>query len=89
MSANEQKTSRELAIIAAQAADEKKATDILVQDVAELVALDAKGKPVTIGGAASLPVAKNVSKAAGDAPTKQEFVALVESLGAAGLMAAE
>ena len=37
MSANEQKTSRELAIIAAQAADEKKATDILVQDVAELV----------------------------------------------------
>ena len=36
-SANEQKTSRELAIIAAQAADEKKATDILVQDVAELV----------------------------------------------------
>ena len=37
LSANEQKTSRELAIIAAQAADEKKATDILVQDVAELV----------------------------------------------------
>ena len=37
MSANEQKTSRELAIIAAQAADEKKATDILVQDVAKLV----------------------------------------------------
>lgn len=59
------------------------------QDVAELVALDAKGKPVTIGGAASLPVAKNVSKAAGDAPTKQEFDALVDSLVAAGLMAAK
>lgn len=59
------------------------------QDVAELVALGAKGKPVTIGGAASLPVAKNVSKAAGDAPTKQEFDALVDSLVAAGLMAAK
>ena len=59
------------------------------QDVAELVALDAKGKPVTIGVAASLPVAKNVSKAAGDAPTKQEFDALVDSLVAAGLMAAK
>lgn len=59
------------------------------QGVAELVALDAKGKPVTIGGAASLPVAKNVSKAAGDAPTKQEFDALVDSLVAAGLMAAK
>ena len=59
------------------------------QDVAELVALDAKGKPVTIGGAASLPVAKNVSKAAGDAPPKQEFDALVDSLVAAGLMAAK
>lgn len=59
------------------------------QDVAELVALDTKGKPVTIGGAASLPVAKNVSKAAGDAPTKQEFDALVDSLVAAGLMAAK
>lgn len=59
------------------------------QGVAELVALDAKGKPVTIGGAVSLPVAKNVSKAAGDAPTKQEFDALVDSLVAAGLMAAK
>lgn len=59
------------------------------QDVAELVALDANGKPVTIGGAASLPVAKNVSKAAGDAPTKQEFDALVDSLVAAGMMAAK
>ena len=59
------------------------------QDVAELVALDAKGKPVTIGGAASLPVAKNVSKAAGDAPTKQEFDALVDSMVAAGLMASK
>ena len=59
------------------------------QDVAELVALDANGKPVTIGGAVSLPVAKNVSKAAGDAPTKQEFDALVDSLVAAGLMAAK
>ena len=59
------------------------------QDVAELVALDANGKPVPIGGAASLPVAKNVSKAAGDAPTKQEFDALVDSLVAAGLMAAK
>lgn len=59
------------------------------QDVAELVAFDAKGKPVTIGGAVSLPVAKNVSKAAGDAPTKQEFDALIDSLVAAGLMAAK
>ena len=59
------------------------------QDVAELVTLDAKGKPVTIGGAASLPGAENVSKAAGDAPTKQEFDALVDSLVAAGLMAAK
>ena len=59
------------------------------QDVAELVALDAKGKPVTIGGAASHPVAKNVSKAAGDAPTKQEFDALVDSLLAAGLITAK
>lgn len=59
------------------------------QDVAELVAFDAKGKPVTIGGAVSLPVAKNVPKAASTAPTKQEFDALIDSLVAAGLMAAE
>ena len=59
------------------------------QDVAELVALDAKGKPVTIGGDVSLPVANNVLKAASDAPTKQEFDALVDSLVAAGLMAAK
>lgn len=59
------------------------------QDVAELVALDAKGKPVTIGGAAALPVAKNVAKAAGEAPTKQEFDALIDSLVAAGLMTAK
>lgn len=32
-------TSRECAIIAAQAADEKKATDIMVQDVQELVSI--------------------------------------------------
>ena len=59
------------------------------QDVAELVAFDAKGKPVTIGGAVSLPVAENVPKAASTAPTKQEFDALIDSLVAAGLMAAE
>lgn len=59
------------------------------QGVAELVALDAKGKPVTIGGAVSLPVAKNVPKAASTAPTKQEFDALIDSLVAAGLMAAK
>ena len=67
----------------------KEANSDKTLDVAERVALDAKGKPVTIGGAASLPVAKNVSKAAGDAPTKQEFDALVDSLVAAGLMAAK
>lgn len=59
------------------------------QGVAELVALDTKGKPVTIGGAVSLPVAKNVPKAASTAPTKQEFDALIDSLVAAGLMAAK
>ena len=59
------------------------------QGVVELVALDAKGKPVTIGGAASLPVARNVPKAASTAPTKQEFDALIDSLVAAGLMAAK
>lgn len=59
------------------------------QDVAEIVAFDAKGKPVTIGGAVSLPVAKNVPKAASTAPTKQEFDALIDSLVAAGLMAAK
>lgn len=59
------------------------------QGVAELVAFDAKGKPVTIGGAVSLPVAENVPKAASTAPTKQEFDALIDSLVAAGLMAAE
>ena len=32
-----EKTSRELAVIAAQAADEKKASDIMVQEVAELI----------------------------------------------------
>ena len=56
--------------------------------MAELVAFDAKGKPVTIGGAVSLPVAKNVPKAASTVPTKQEFDALIDSLVAAGLMAA-
>lgn len=55
------------------------------QDVAEVVALDAKGKPVTMGGA----VAKNVAKAAGDAPTKAEFDALIDALTVAGLMASE
>ena len=37
--AAEQKTPREWAIIAAQAADEKKATDIMVQEVGELVSV--------------------------------------------------
>ena len=53
------------------------------------MALDAKGKPVDIGGAVSLPVANNVPKAASDAPTKQEFDALIDSLVTAGLMAAK
>ena len=52
MSANEQKTSRELAIIAAQAADEKKATDILVQDVAEFQLGQAVGDCSLVGVAA-------------------------------------
>lgn len=37
MTESQNKTSRECALIAARAADEKKATDILVQDVRELV----------------------------------------------------
>ena len=57
------------------------------QEVAELVARDSKGQPVTVGGASTVPVAKNVAKAAGEAPTKQEFDALIDSLVAAGLMA--
>lgn len=35
----EQKTSRECALIAARAADEKKATDIMVQEVGELISV--------------------------------------------------
>ena len=46
------------------------------------------GKPTDIGSAAVKP-ATHVALAAGDTPTKSEFDALVNSLIAAGLMAAE
>lgn len=59
------------------------------QTAAELVALDSKGKPVTVGGGATVKPAANVAKATGDNPTKEEFNALIDSLIAAGLMAAK
>lgn len=57
-------------------------------DVADVVFVDAKGKPTDIGSAAVKP-ATHVALAAGATPTKSEFDALVNSLIAAGLMAAE
>lgn len=58
-------------------------------DVADVVFVDAKGKPTDIGGSATVKPAANVAKAAGEAPTKQEFDALIDSLVSAGLMAAK
>lgn len=57
-------------------------------NVADVVFVGAKGKPTDIGSAAVKP-ATHVALAAGDTPTKSEFDALVNSLIAAGLMAAE
>nr|DAN17884.1 MAG TPA: hypothetical protein [Caudoviricetes sp.] len=56
--------------------------------VADVVFVGSNGKPTDIAGGAA-HVAKNVAKAAGTTPTKQEFDALIDSLVAAGLMAAE
>lgn len=56
--------------------------------VADVIFVDAKGKPTDIGSAAVKP-ATHVALAAGATPTKSEFDALVNSLIAAGLMAAE
>lgn len=56
-------------------------------NVADVVFIGSNGKPTDIAGGAA-HVAKNVAKAAGAAPTKQEFDALIDSLVAAGLMAA-
>ena len=53
-----------------------------------LAGVGANGKPTDIGSAAVKP-ATHVALAAGATPTKSEFAALVNSLIAAGLMAAE
>jgi ornithine cyclodeaminase/alanine dehydrogenase-like protein (mu-crystallin family) len=57
-------------------------------NVADVVFVGANGKPTDIGSAAVKP-ATHVALAAGATPTKSEFDALVNSLIAAGLMAAE
>lgn len=57
-------------------------------NVADVVFVGANGKPTDIGRAAVKP-ATHVALAAGATPTKSEFDALVNSLIAAGLMAAE
>lgn len=57
-------------------------------NVADVVFVASNGKPTDIGSAAVKP-ATHVALAAGATPTKSEFDALVNSLIAAGLMAAE
>lgn len=57
-------------------------------NVADVVFVGANGKPTDIGSAVVKP-ATHVALAAGATPTKSEFDALVNSLIAAGLMAAE
>lgn len=57
-------------------------------NVADVVFVGSNGKPTDISSAAVKP-ATHVALAAGDTPTKSEFDALVNSLIAAGLMAAE
>lgn len=58
--------------------------------VSDVVFVDSKGKPTDIGGgSATVKPAANVPKVAGETPTKSEFDALIDSLVAAGLMAAE
>lgn len=57
-------------------------------NVADVVFVGSNGKPTDIGSAAVEPAAR-VALAAGATPTKSEFDALINSLIAAGLMAAE
>nr|DAR41343.1 MAG TPA: hypothetical protein [Caudoviricetes sp.] len=57
-------------------------------NVADVVFVGSNGKPTDIGSVAVKP-ATHVALAAGATPTKSEFDALVNSLIAAGLMAAE
>lgn len=57
-------------------------------NVADVVFVGSNGKPTDIGSAAVKPTT-HVALAAGATPTKSEFDALVNSLIAAGLMAAE
>ena len=57
-------------------------------NVADVVFVGSNGKPTDIGSAAVEPAA-HVALAAGATPTKSEFDALINSLIAAGLMAAE
>lgn len=57
-------------------------------NVADVVFVGSNGKPTDIGSAAAEPAA-HVALAAGATPTKSEFDALINSLIAAGLMAAE
>ncbi|MGE4644452.1 hypothetical protein [Bifidobacterium longum] len=57
-------------------------------NVADVVFVGSNGKPTDIGSAAVRPAA-HVALAAGATPTKSEFDALVNSLIAAGLMAAQ
>ena len=57
-------------------------------NVADVVFVGSNGKPTDIGSAA-VKTATHVALAAGATPTKSEFDALVNSLIAAGLMAAQ
>lgn len=57
-------------------------------NVADVVFVGSNGNPTDIGSAAVEPAA-HVALAAGATPTKSEFDALINSLIAAGLMAAE
>lgn len=57
--------------------------------IADVVFVDSKGKATDIGGGATVKPAAHVALAAGETPTKAEFDALVNSLVAAGLMAAQ
>lgn len=57
-------------------------------NVADVVFVSPNGKPTDIGGSVQRQAA-HVPAAAGATPTKSEFDALINSLIAAGLMAAE
>lgn len=56
--------------------------------VADVVFVSSNGKPTDLGGSVQRQAA-HVPAAAGATPTKSEFDALINSLIAAGLMAAE